>query len=221
MKKFIVLAIAALITLPSATMAQETTIQRETREQTYKPQTHSVPVWYQGEVSVGFVTGGRFNPMEKTDFSRPLIETVHGVRITNYAFVGLGVGVQYAYGKISPDDENSHNWCTMLMPVFVNLKGYYPVSDKFSPYLTLSLGGSAVLMTDEYEFDYDYKAVLAGGFLYCKLGVGLNYRKFMVDFGLMHQGLADKHIYSTTVDRYFEKFNIGINSFYVNLGFKF
>lgn len=215
MKKFIVLAIAALITLPSATMAQKTTIQRVTREKTYKTQTHSVSVWYQGEIDFGYATLGKLVDEDgdkyKTDFSRPYIETVHGARITNYAFVGLGLGLQYAYGKVDPDYDNSERWNTLLMPLFVNLKGYYPVNDDFAPYLTVSLGGSVPLTSNWNDSD----STLGGGF-YSKFGVGLNYRKFMFDFGLMHQGLADKYGYNTV-----EKYKMAVNSVYFNIGFKF
>lgn len=211
MKKFIVMAIAAMIALPSATMAQKTTIQRVTREKTYTTQTHKVSVWYEGDFSVGFAAGGKATISEdgysetlKTNLSRPYIETVHGVHITKYAFVGLGVGVQYAYGKINTEYDDSNNWNTLLMPVFLNLKGFYPASDDFAPYITTSLGASPVLMADD-TFD----SALKGGF-FCKVGAGISYRKFLFDFGLMHQNM--------TLDKD-EK--IGNNSFYVNVGFKF
>ena len=213
MKKFIVMAIAVLIALPSATMAQKTTIQRVTREKTYTTQTHSVSVWYQGELSLGFATGGKLKEVDlddndtefsKTDFSRPFIETVHGVRITKYAFVGLGVGAQFLYGKDFPEYTDCDNWNTLLMPVFLNLKSYYPVNDTFAPYITASLGASPVLVADS-----SWNGELKGG-LYCKVGAGLSYKKFMFDFGLMHQELiADKD------------WKLSNNSFYVNLGIKF
>ena len=204
MKKIIILAIAALIALPSATMAQS--------------------IYYQGELSVGFATGGKLTVKEdgvtaklKTDFSRPFVETVHGVRITEYAFVGVGVGVQYAYGQFLPEESVNEKWGTLLTPLFVNMKGYYPVSEDFAPYITVNFGASPVLFSNLDESEDGYKENLVGGFYY-KLGAGFSYKRFLFDFGLMHQALSAKSSYQG----YSEKIGLGgINSFYVNLGVKF
>lgn len=228
MKKFLALALAALVAMPTVTMAQKTTVQRVTREKTYETQKTDVSIWYQGELSFGFATGSNLtyksegvSSKQKTDLSRPFIETVHGVRITQYAFVGLGLGVQYAYGKMNPDYNESENWGALLMPIFVNLKGYYPVSDNFAPYVTVSLGGTASLTSNIDDSGYEYyygnwEEKLTGGF-YSKVGLGLSYRKFMFDFGLMHQNMGFKY----TIDGTSEKEKASTNAFYVNLGFKF
>lgn len=234
MKKFIALAILAMIALPSTTMAKKVTIQNVTREKRFDIDVHNLSIWYQGEVSLGFATTGKATGNDdghsykvNSDFSRPFIETVHGVRLTKYAFVGLGLGLQYAYGKCSTDsyydnyyDEyytDDSKWNTLLMPVFVNLKGYYPVNDDFAPYLTTSFGVSPILMSDLSYTNGSYETKHKGGF-YCKLGVGLNYKKFIFDFGLMHQGMANKDYYNGNDNG---KVKISTNSFYANIGFLF
>lgn len=219
MKKIFMLAVAAMVALPTITMAQKTTIQRITREKTYETQTYDVKIWYEGSLMFGYATGGKMTIKdedgdiwkEKTDFSRPFIETVHGVRITKYGYAGLGLGVQYAYGKFEPDYEDSDKWNTLLMPIFLNLKGYYPVNNTFAPYVSVSLGSSACLMSNWNDSEEEK---LVGGF-YGKAGIGFSYKKFMFDFGLMHQGLAIKYTGYSSKDK------LSNNSFYVNLGVKF
>lgn len=63
---------------------------------------HNVDIWYEGELNIGYGTGGTLKAdgeSEDAKYTRPFIETVHGVRITPYAFAGLGIGFQYAYDK--------------------------------------------------------------------------------------------------------------------------
>lgn len=168
---------------------------------------------YQGELNVGFATGGKLKndlgEKVKTNFSRPTLETVHGVRVGDYLFGGLGVGLQYAYGDfITGSDAQGFGpgmpqWNTLLMPIFLNLKGYYPVMDDLAPYISLSLGGSAVLASDfnvnyserhtsPLQGGYDYTESVdvkhKGGF-YCDFGVGLNYKRLNFGLGMMHQAM--------------------------------
>ncbi len=175
-------------------------------------------VRYQGELNFGYATGGKLNyeegDSEKTNFSRPFIETIHGVRMLNdYLFVGVGVGVQYAYGDLNDDPEYSQSWDTMAIPIFVNVKGYYPLGGNFAPYLSLSMGSSIFAMSSLTDAYYEEK--LKGGF-YTAFGAGFTFRKLNVGFGLMHQGMK---LVDTSDDE--EYFKGSVNSFYVQLGFKF
>lgn len=122
MKKTFILLLAALVAVPVVTFAQKTTVTRVNREKTYQTSTHSVDIWYQGELNVGFATSSKLTwkdggDTEKTDYSRPFISTIHGARITQYGFVGLGVGLQYAYGKMDPEYDDTPNWETLMIPV--------------------------------------------------------------------------------------------------------
>lgn len=186
-------------------------------------------VKYRGEVNVGFATGGTLH-MELEDFntnvSRPFFETIHGVTITKYAFIGGGIGLQYYYGPIIknfPDDK----WKALTFPLFISAKGMYPVNDNFAPFISLNLGGSIVatsefnklknVMTDEGIRVNNTK--LKGGF-YCDFGAGIQYKKFNIGIGLQHQVFAlnmNTDLYSGTNIRGEMKFT----SFYAKLGLTF
>lgn len=144
MKKIMLLLAAALAVAPAASFAQKMTVTNINREKTYQTSTHNVDIWYEGELNLGFATGGKLKwddgEKDKTNYSRPFISTIHGTRITKYGFVGVGVGVQYAFGKMDPDYDESDKWNTLMIPVFLNLKGYYPVTEDFAPYISISLG---------------------------------------------------------------------------------
>lgn len=135
--------------------------------------------------------------------------------LNDYLFVGAGLGFQYAYGKVytDPDYDSSLIWDTVAIPLFVNFKGYYPLSNGFAPYISWSIGGGIFATSGLDDPEYDEK--LKGG-LYTTFGAGFNYRKFNFGFGLMHQGMKavdteDGEVYDKS----------SVNSFYVQLGFKF
>lgn len=101
---------------------------------------------YQGDISVGYGMGvGNITKVVNTD--RIQVETVHGVRISPYAFIGLGAGFNYFY-----DFDNSDGGMTDysdnggVVTAFANAKGYYPVSQGASIYLSLDLGGAFGVM---------------------------------------------------------------------------
>ena len=79
---------------------------------------------YQGEVSVGYAFG-----IGKIDSNKASLQIVNGVRIGKYFAVGLGLGWdcrgEYAWG----------------LSTFGNLKGYLPVSEKMSLFLSTDVGG--------------------------------------------------------------------------------
>lgn len=219
MKKLTLLAAALMFV--SASFAQFTS--KRTNSVVRSNDSESL-IWYQGEVSIGFATGSKLSytdsdgdsGIETTDFSRPLIETVHGVRITKYGFIGLGMGFQYAYGN-QANEFVDNKWNTLLMPFFVNIKGYYPLSGGWSPYITLSVGGSSVLTSAWNRTSGDDEYRLKGG-LYSKLGIGVNYKRCFLDFGLMHQTFRYEELDGGYLDYWSkEKFN----SFYFNIGYKF
>lgn len=113
MKKLILLAIAAL------------TIVGTTNAQTPK-------VKYQGDVQVGFSAGiGTFA------LDRVNIHMINGVRINKYVSAGIGIGLDC----LMPYNF-SYNLPELTMPIFVNAKGYLPVSQKTDLFLSIDLGCS-------------------------------------------------------------------------------
>jgi len=84
-----------------------------------------VPVKYQGEVDLGYSIGvGEFAT------GRVNLHTIHGVKIGDYFSTGVGVGVDYYH----------EGEAELMIPVYLNLKGYLPVSEKVSPYLSFDIG---------------------------------------------------------------------------------
>ena len=81
---------------------------------------------YQGEVNIAY----DFNLT--TSASGFLAETVHGVRINQYAFAGLGI----AY--------------TGAVPIFAAARGYYPISERFAPMAWLDAGYSVAGYSGAY-----------------------------------------------------------------------
>ncbi len=201
MKKLFIAAFVLLLSAPCA-LAQKTTVTNINRERIYKTQEHSVNIWYEGELNVGYGMNGTIKAdgeSEDAKYGRPFIETVHGVRITKYAFAGVGVGFQYA---TEPEIG--------MLPVFLDLKGYYPVNDNFAPYVAIDLGFSTGVVGTK-DFD-GYGTDLKGGF-YASYGIGLNYKRLNFGFGWQHQGLKEE--YEGESDDY------SINSFFVKIGLKF
>lgn len=184
MKKILILAVAAMFcTSVSAQVLKSSTMVVE------KKRTTSL---YQGEFNVGYGFGGTMSGdggSIDANYSRIFVETVHGVRILPYLFTGIGIGAQYA-----PDAE------TATVPIFLDVKGYYPVTDKFAPYIALDFGYSPVVSGD------------VDGGAYISYGVGLNYGKLNFGLGWQYQGV---HVYG------YDDLKASINSFFLKVGVKF
>lgn len=86
---------------------------------------------YQGEVAFAYVVADK--PMD-----RIVVETVHGARITPYFFAGAGAAFNYMH-SVKDQIEDKH---AIVIPVFANLKGYYPFSHKSAVYLSLDMGAA-------------------------------------------------------------------------------
>lgn len=235
MKKLLFLLIACgLSVVPASTLAQKTTVTRIDREKTYQRKTKELKVWYQGELNLGFATGCKLRYNGKDEyhnyFAHPFLETIHGVRITRYAFFGLGAGAQYVLGKMKPNLEDSENWNTWMVPVFFNVKGYYPISEHFAPYLSVSVGNSFCVASNFNESDYDvywnmysgsyqytyWENKLKGGF-FGECGIGLHYKLLNFELGLQHQTLKYEFGSGSQKNYDTKKFN----SFFVKIGLKF
>ncbi len=200
MKKILLLACACLVASTSAvaqiidsevTTTQTFYVEPEPKKEVGYPR-------YQGELNVGYET-----PMAI------FLETIHGVRANKYFFVGAGIGAHVLTDDI--DLEKGDNYIDYeggFIPLFINLKGYYPVSDKFAPYINLSLG---------CDFAIDEESP---GF-YCDFGLGFKYRKFNFGLGLYHHGL-NTHYYYALYDGYYDyrsdKVHFGYDSFYLKIG---
>lgn len=194
---------------------------------------------YSFDADLGFIIGTKANfsigdygaESVKSNFCRPAFSMTHGVQIYKYAFAGLGFGVQYMYGSIYNGDSFSDDeyegvtskWKTVLIPLYINLKGIYPINNTFAPFVNLSLGYSFAIPTSKdvfYKTGED-KSVLNGGFN-CAFGVGLRIKHFQFGFGLQHQQLSWKISERDYYDGWETiKTKIKNNSFYINVGVNF
>lgn len=99
----------------------------------------STKVKYQGEVVTGYSLGiGAFN------IDRINIHTIHGIRVNQFFSIGVGLGLDYYYHYdwyVNSDYEASE----LSMPIFLNTKGYLPVSEKTDLFLSLDFGASVGL----------------------------------------------------------------------------
>lgn len=191
MKKIIILLTVSLLVSTATATAQIIHGSTYSSSTTYKSRA-KLSTRYQGELNFGYGLGGKLKDdgdKRDAEYQRAFIETVHGIRINKYAFAGLGVGFQYAY------KENREMG---MLPVFVDLKGYWPVTDTFAPYVAIDLGYSAGLFSDGDD--------TPGGF-YASYGLGLNFRRLNFGFGWQHQSFSD--------------WDTSVNSFFVKVGLKF
>lgn len=158
MKKFAILLTALMMAAPLFAQEEDAEKQR-------------VLIEPQMEINVGYGTGGSGTILGSgisadTYYQRVFWEFVPSVRITPYAAVGLGIGVQHAW------DADA-----MMMPVFGELKGYCPIG-KAAPYVAVDLGYGVGL--DQFE----------GGF-YGSFGAGVNYGHLNIGFGYQMQYLYE------------------------------
>ena len=82
---------------------------------------------YQGELNVGHSFGVG---MTENTFDRFTIETVHGVRLNDYFFIGIGAGWHH-YSDVL--DYFS------VIPIYANAKGYFKLG-KINPYVSFDIG---------------------------------------------------------------------------------
>ncbi len=191
MKKLLLLACACLIASTSA-FAQIIQSESRTTQTFYEKPKVSLYPYYQGEVNIGYETPA-------TGF----LETIHGVRLNKYLFVGAGIGIHYI-GELELEYKDIYMIENVSgegrFPLFVNLKGYLPLEEKMLPYLNFSMG---------YDIGVDY-----GGGFYCDLGLGLKYRNLNLGLGWMHHGFTDEQYYHG----YYEDISVGYNAFYLKIG---
>ena len=199
---------------------------------------------YSGGVNFLFATGSKASLSSyrltygnwykaKSDLTRLGVETIHGLGISKYAFIGAGIGFQYYLGNMLTEADKPMAWKTLAMPIFADLKGMYTFGDKYTPYITLGLGYTAILTSADTDkgliaFGEEYfsgSSKLKGGF-YCDFGVGIKIERFNIGVGLQHQKFSEivnfdspviyegHYLYNVITDMKF-------NSFYIKVGVYF
>ena len=128
---------------------------------------------YQSEVDLGasITTNGYQTGTAVANF-----RTIHGGKIGDYFFTGLGFGADwYFFDQGSSGDDSE-----VVIPVFLNMKGYYPAKKHFKPFVSLDLG---------YGFGVTQSISGEGGFMYSP-AIGFQYKKFQFQVGYEHQSIS-------------------------------
>ena len=68
-----------------------------------------------------------------------------GVRIFDYGYVGVMTGTDLEFG-----DYNDYSILRLVVPFMIDTRGYFPINEKYHPYLEFACGGGAVFDESEY-----------------------------------------------------------------------
>lgn len=134
-------------------------------------------VSYQGEVDLGYSFG-----IGKSASERVNIHTIQGIMVGKYFSTGIGAGFDFYYNF----DDSSE----AIVPVYLNLKGYYPVSEKVSPFISCDVG-MGVGVTGDIDNDAGLTIAPAVGIVWgvFKAQVGYNMQKVNnIDLGKPSMG---------------------------------
>ena len=215
----------------------------------FKPQPFKWELKYRGELNIGGALSNvmhvSYYPMMKSSLSRPIVETIHGVSLSNYLYIGAGVGMQAYAGNMGDmyyyDEFRYYNydkWAIVAFPIFGNIKGYLPINDNLKPFTSLSLGGTAIacsnMNSDNTDIYYvngilyeDQILTKMKGRFYCDWGVGIEFNRWSFALGLQHQRYNVKNelfVYEgghTNVCYINNIYKMYSNSFYLKVGIIF
>ena len=214
-KSFLLMLLMLAVVLPVAAQSPS----RGFEEELHKRHKVENTVKFQADVNVGFITGGKLATKNlgklKTNLSRPYIETILGARLGEFMFAGVGLGAQYAYGEcnlISIATANAPDkWGALMLPLYANVRGYIPTRNIVKPYISASLGGHFVPVSNFCKYGYGR---IKGGLL-MKFGAGLNISKFNFGLGYSAQNLEWINTTGQTM------FKAGNSAFYIETGVTF
>ena len=121
-------------------------------------------VKYQGEVDLGYSVGVR-----KFYTGSLNIHTIQGLKVSDYFSAGLGLGLDYYHAS----DE-------FIVPIYLNMKTYFPVSETLAPFVSMDLG-----------YGLDVTELLSGtGGLYISPTLGLRYKRLKFQIGYTSQRIS-------------------------------
>ncbi|WP_418425455.1 hypothetical protein [Alistipes sp.] len=149
------------------------------------------PIRYQGEVDAGYSIGTGLLSQNRVN-----LHWVNGIRVGKYFSTGLGLGFDY-YHQMYDKGE-------LVLPIFLNLKGYLPVTEKVSPFFSFDIGASVGLT--------EGVSGLSG--LLCTPAVGCAFKTtkksaFLVSLGYNVQQISESGV------------SINVNAVSIKLGYQF
>lgn len=113
----------------------------------------------------------------------PTIDIMAGARCTKYFFFGGGIGYHTLITNYQGLRDFNH-----YMPIFGNIKCYFPVNINFLPYYELSLGGFVGFTeTAKDAYGNKYEQKLENG-LFFRTGFGVDIKRINIGIGyeLLH-----------------------------------
>jgi hypothetical protein len=129
--------------------------------------------------------------------------------------LGVGVGLEYAYEECKltnlTTDAFPETWNALCIPIFANVKAYYPVSELVAPYISVSLGGNVIAISNFTRHGYGK----VKGDVMMKFGAGISISKFHLGLGFTTQGIEWLSPQGVT------NFKGGSNAFYIEAGVRF
>ena len=261
MKKFILIVSAVMFTIVSVSAKQKSSNSFDWKSM------------YRSEVSVGFAIAGsnprtvigvpgggdEYGPgvgslemytraadnsdRVHSNFSRPFIETIHGLQLNDYLFAGLGAGLQWYCGKlhdfqgyadtaaqIKGKSKAAQRWNSLMMPIFVDVRGMYPIDDELIPFVNVGLGATASFgaSVNYTHSEYDvYSKLRHRGGLYFDFGAGIRWKQLSFSLGLQHQTIKLISTTGTEANDYYlavenkTMLQVKTNAFYLKAGWNF
>ncbi|MBD5214742.1 MAG: hypothetical protein HDS75_07995 [Bacteroidales bacterium] len=126
---------------------------------------------YQGEVELGYSFGVGTLATDRIN-----LHSINGVKVGDYFSAGIGLGLDY-YRELYDKGE-------LLLPIYVNAKGYVPVNNKVAPFLSVNLGYGIGLTEGLKSCD---------GMLWA-IALGVKIQKFKVQLGYTSQRISEHGI---------------------------
>lgn len=118
---------------------------------------------YSAEVDLGYSLTFEKYGVDLSD--RINLTTTHGVMFNERLFVGAGVALDYFY-------SSNGDW--FMMPLYGNVKGFLPLSEKTSLFASVDVGYSLYLSGED---------TVGSGAFYCCPSVGLKLNSFKLQVG--------------------------------------
>ena len=101
------------------------------------------------------------------------LHTIQGIQVGKYFSTGLGLGLDY-YHEFYDSGE-------LVVPIYLNLKGYLPVSEKVSPYFSFDIGVGVGATEGVSGFSG----------MYCTPAIGVKAGKFKAQLGYNIQRVSE------------------------------
>lgn len=133
--------------------------------------TKQTPVKYQGEVEFGYSLD-----LETEKMGRFNLHTIQGIRIGEYFSTGIGTGLDYYHNTVVGSE--------LVVPVYVNMKGYLPKCDNIQPFLSMDMGMG-------FGVTKDIKKMSGGTYGFA---IGIADKRFKAQVGYNIQSVTEENV---------------------------